>query len=82
MANPKFLLPDMRLATENDFRTDEHSLKLNVEYHEFMIGSRKWELNVTDKTTDRDWLKIKILNNFILIHQIPKLWNQLKINLK
>jgi len=78
MKNRPTELPGMQLAIENDFRTKEHSLKLNVEYREWMLGSFKWELKVTNEKTNIEWLKIKILGGFILIHETPVIWNQSK----
>ena len=66
----------MRIATEHDFRTSESTLKLDVEYLEWMLGTHEFELQVTDDQTDMEWLKTKISLNYILIHNTPILWNQ------
>lgn len=75
-------LPGMRFASEFDFRTDEASLNLDLEYYEWMLGEFKWEQQVTSETTDREWLKTKISLGYILIHNTPILWNQNKSKLQ
>lgn len=67
---------DFRLATEYDFRTNQNTLLLDLEYYEYMIGLNEWELQVTDEFTDRTWLKNKIAFGFIKVPVIPSYWNQ------
>ena len=60
------LPPNTRLATEDDFREDDH-FRLGVEYFEWFLGVFKWERRFTDKDTDRSWLKIKIWLQYICV---------------
>ena len=73
---PEKPLRGMRLATEFDFRSPEGLFICNLEYYEYMIGSRVFEMQITDEDTNRDWLKSKIAFGFIQVPIRPVYWNQ------
>lgn len=67
--------PGTRFAATDDFRQDGQ-LTLDVQYWEYMFGSWTWELRWTDIDTDREFLKAKIFQNFILVNDPPVVYNQ------
>lgn len=71
-------LPNTRLATMEDFRNDGQ-LILDIQYWEYMFGSWTWELRWTEFETDREWLKAKLLQGYIIVMDPPERYNQKSI---
>ncbi|MFI1771017.1 hypothetical protein [Thalassobellus citreus] len=85
-------IPPLRFATEEDFRTPEGQFLLNLEYYEQELysadydthvrdkasgtDSRSWTMEVTNEDTNREWLKVAIIQNRIKVPVFPVLWNQ------
>lgn len=68
-------LPELRLATEDDFRTSSGYFLLGMEYYQKQCYSKIWEIRITDIYTNKEWLKVSIIAGNIMVPLTPVFWD-------